>query len=177
MTQPVRILVPMALAATLLAPFAGTAQAATAHARPATVHPAAYSPATTISRAKTWLTAINGHQVPYSQTTTYQGYRTDCSGYVSMTLQLAKPGPNTVELATSTYTSKITMAQLKQGDLIIDSTGTSDTRHVVIFDKWTSSAHTRYWAYEQAGGIGTEHDEESYGVGADQYNPYRPNKY
>jgi cell wall-associated NlpC family hydrolase len=168
----------LALGAVLLAPLAGTADAATAHARAAgVVQPAAYSPATTISRAKTWLTAVDGHQVPYSQTATHGGYRTDCSGYVSMALELAKPGPNTVSLATSTYTTKITMAKLKQGDLIIDSTGTADTRHVVIFDKWTSTAHTKYWAYEQAGGIGTEHDIESYGVGADQYNPYRPNKY
>jgi hypothetical protein len=176
MTRPVRLLVPLALGALFLAPLAGTANAATTHARPSVVQPA-YSPATTISRAKTWLTAIDGHQVPYSQTTTYQGYRTDCSGYASMALQLPKPGPNTVGLATSTYTKKITMAGLKQGDLIIDSTGTADTRHVVIFDKWTSSAHTAYWAYEQAGGIGTEHDIESYGVGSDQYNPYRPLKY
>jgi NlpC/P60 family len=176
MTRPVRLLVPLALGASVLVPLAGTADAVPA-AHPAVVQPAAYSPATTISRAKTWLTAINGHQVPYSQTTTYQGYRTDCSGYVSMALKLAKPGPNTVELATSTYTTKIKMSQLKRGDLVIDSTGTSTTRHVVIFDKWTSSAHTKYWAYEQAGGIGTEHDVESYGVGGGQYHPYRPKKY
>ncbi len=176
MKRSARLLLPLALGATLLAPLTGTAHAATSHARAAVVHPA-YDRATTISRAKTWLTAIDGHQVPYSQTTTYGGYRTDCSGYVSMALQLAKPGPNTVGLATSTYTTKITMAQLQQGDLIIDATGTSTTRHVVIFDKWTSSAHTLYWAYEQRGSYGTDHDERSYGVGADQYDAYRPNKY
>lgn len=176
MSRPIRLLLPMALGAVLLAPLAGTAQAASAPARPAAVHPA-YSPATTISRAKTWLTAIDGHQVPYSQTATYGGYRTDCSGYVSMALELSKPGPNTVGLATSTYTKKITMAGLKQGDLVIDSTGTSTTRHVVIFDKWTSSAHTLYWAYEQRGGHGTDHDKVDYGLGGDQYHPYRPVKY
>lgn len=166
----------MALGATLLAPLAGTADAATPHARVATVHPA-YSRSTTISRARTWLTAVDGHQVPYSQSKTYGGYRTDCSGYASMALELPKPGPNTVELATSTYTKKIKMSQLQEGDLVIDSTGTNLTRHVVIFQKWTSSAHTRYWAYEQRGGHGTDHDEESYGLGGDQYHAYRPNKY
>ncbi|MDI5964450.1 hypothetical protein POF50_007000 [Streptomyces sp. SL13] len=177
MTRPVRLIVPLALGATLLAPLAGTADAAAPHARPAVVQPAAYSPATTISRAKTWLTAVDGHQVPYSQTATHGGYRTDCSGYASMALELPKPGPNTVGLATSTYTTKITMAGLKQGDLVIDSTGTNLTRHVVIFDKWTSSAHSRYWVYEQKGGTGTAHDEVDYGLGGDQFHAYRPKKY
>ena len=177
MTRSIRLLVPLALGATLLAPLAGTAHATAAPARTEVVKPAAYSPATTIARAKTWLTAIDGHQVPYSQSTTYGGYRTDCSGYVAMALELAKPGTNTVGLATSTYTKKITMAGLKQGDLVIDSTGTSTTRHVVIFDKWTSAAHASYWVYEQRGGHGTDHDQVSYGIGSDQYDPYRPVKY
>ncbi len=177
MRKPVRLLLPMVIAAAIAAPFPGTAVAAPAHAAPSVVHPNAYSPATTIARAKTWLTAINGHQVPYSQTTTYGGYRTDCSGYASMALSLAKPGPNTVGLATTTYTKKIAMANLKRGDLVIDSTGTSTTRHAVIFDKWTSAAHSAYWVYEQEGGVGTAHDVVSYGLGGDQYHAYRPNKY
>lgn len=130
-----------------------------------------------IERAESWLRP----SVPYSANKFHHNefgiFRTDCSGYVSMALQLPKPGPNTVGLATSTYTKSITMAGLKQGDLVIDSTGTSTTRHVVIFDKWTSTAHTRYWVYEQEGGVGTAHDEVSYGLGGDQYHPYRPVKY
>src|SRR5262245_61261926 len=40
-----------------------------------------------LERAATWLTANNGAQVPYSQTQVWSdGYRQDCSGYVSMTL-------------------------------------------------------------------------------------------
>ncbi|MGH3324191.1 MAG: hypothetical protein ACRDOV_07155, partial [Streptomyces sp.] len=40
-----------------------------------------------LRRAATWLTADNGAQVPYSQTSVWSdGYRQDCSGYVSMTL-------------------------------------------------------------------------------------------
>src|SRR4051812_37995954 len=36
-----------------------------------------------IARAQTWVAA----QVPYSQDDYYGGYRTDCSGYVSMALK------------------------------------------------------------------------------------------
>ncbi|MCP9951554.1 hypothetical protein [Actinomadura madurae] len=109
-----------------------------------------------IANAKTW----NPHtssRVPYSQSKTHGGYRTDCSGYASMTLRLPKPGPNTVGLASSTYSTRISMSQLKKGDLIIDAIGSNTTRHVVIFEKWTSGKHTAYWAYEQRGGYGTDH--------------------
>lgn len=132
-----------------------------------------------INRATTWLTAgPNGGPVPYSQSTKKNGYRTDCSGYVSMALQLPKGewgGPNTEALATSTYTRPMaSMANLKKGDLVIDKTGSSTTRHVVIFEKWTSSAKTSYWAYEQSGDGGTHHRTRTYGLGSDQYDPYRP---
>ena len=133
--------------------------------------------AQTLARARIWLTANNGRQVPYSQTATFGGYRTDCSGYVSMALQYGKPGANTVMLAGADFTKPINMSQLLKGDLIIDANGSSTTRHVVIFEKWTSSAHTSYKAYEQRGGHGTDYRTLSYGVGADEYNAYRPNKY
>lgn len=191
MKRVTHALIPAAAAtATLLLPLAPTATAhpgapaatsATAHG--AVSHAAVSHSVTTISRdtviarAQTWLTADNGHQVPYSQSATWGGYRTDCSGYVSMALELPKPGPNTVGLASSTYTSKIAMGSLQKGDLVIDATGTSTTRHAVIFEKWTSSAHSAYWAYEQRGGHGTDHRTLTYGLGADDYDAYRPNKY
>ncbi|TDE32559.1 hypothetical protein [Actinomadura sp. 6K520] len=127
-----------------------------------------------ISRAKTW----NPHtadRVPYSQSKTHGGYRTDCSGYVSMTLRLPKPGPNTVGLASSTYTTRINMSQLKKGDIIIDAIGSNTTRHVVIFEKWANSARSAYWAYEQRGGYGTDYRTRSYGLSSgSEYKAYRP---
>ncbi|WP_255948984.1 hypothetical protein [Streptomyces odontomachi] len=176
-------LIPAAACAALLLPLAPVATATTAHtgvhgvSAAASRDAAAVTRDTVIARAQTWLTADDGHQVPYSQSATWDGYRTDCSGYVSMALELAKPGPNTVGLATSTYTSKIAMGNLEKGDLVIDATGTSTTRHAVIFEKWTSSAHTAYWAYEQRGGHGTDHRTLTYGLGTDDYDAYRPNKY
>ncbi|AJE82995.1 MULTISPECIES: NlpC/P60 family protein [Streptomyces] len=187
MKRTARVLLPLAFSTALVAPLGlahGAAAAPAVAQHQQTVHhksgeksAAAYSRDTTINRAKTWLTANNGSQVPYSQTATWDGYRTDCSGYVSMALSLGKPGPNTVGLASSTYTTKINMSQLQKGDLIIDANGSSTTRHVVIFVKWNDSAHTSYEAYEQRGGHGTDHRNLSYGVGSDEYDPYRPKVY
>ncbi len=66
-----------------------------------------------ITRAKTWHPHTSS-RVPYSQSKTHGGYRTDCSGYASMTLRLPKPGPNTVGLASSTYSTRIKMSQLRR---------------------------------------------------------------
>lgn len=127
-----------------------------------------------IARAKTWH-PHTGKRVPYSQSKTHGGYRTDCSGYASMALALPKPGTNTVGLASSSYTKRIAMSQLKKGDLVIDAIGSSTTRHVVIFERWTSSRHTAYWAYEQRGGYGTDHRTRTYGLSSgSQYKAYRP---
>lgn len=44
-----------------------------------------------IARGQVWV----DKNVPYSQTGTHDGYRTDCSGFVSMCWQLPKDGPST----------------------------------------------------------------------------------
>lgn len=128
-----------------------------------------------LRRAETWLTANNGSQVPYSQTSVWSdGYRQDCSGYVSMTLGLWKSGPNTVELAGNRdLTTPISLGDLKPGDLLIDAEGSNTTRHVVIFEGWTDSSKTAYSAFEQRGGHGTDHRVVKYGLGGDEYKPYR----
>jgi hypothetical protein len=134
----------------------------------------------TLQRARTWLKADNGRQVPYSQKKVWKdGYRQDCSGYASMALGLPKPGPNTVGLATnSRLTRQIPMSRLKPGDLVIDHIGGSTTRHVVVFEKWNNTARTSYTAYEQRGGHGTDHRTLTYGLKAgSQYKAYRPTQY
>jgi len=93
-----------------------------------------------------------------------------------MALGLAAPGPNTVGLASSSVSSRIPLGSLVTGDLIIDATGNSDTRHIVIFQRWTSASHSAYWAYEQRGGYGTDHRVLTYGLSAgSQFHPYHPN--
>jgi hypothetical protein len=134
------------------------------------------SRAQVIANAKTWH-PHTAQRVPYSQAKTHNGYRTDCSGYASMALALGKPGLNTVGLAKSSVTTRISMSQLKQGDLIIDATGNSNTRHVVIFEKWANTAHTSYWEYEQRGSYGTDHRTRTYGLAkGSEYHAYRPKK-
>jgi cell wall-associated NlpC family hydrolase len=139
-----------------------------------TVAAAKITRAQVLARAQTWH-PHTASRIPYSQSKTYGGYRTDCSGYASMALALPKPGPNTVGLASSTYSTRISMSQLQPGDLVIDATGTSSTRHAVIFVKWTSSAHTAYYEYEQRGSYGTDYRTRTYGLSSgSEYHAYRP---
>ncbi|MFF9480376.1 hypothetical protein [Streptomyces sp. NPDC014733] len=143
---------------------------------PAPQEPSA-SRAEMLRRAETWLTANDGAQVPYSQTTYWKdGYRQDCSGYVSMTLGLPTPGTNTVGLANDrSLTRPISLGELTPGDLLIDADGDSNTRHVVIFEKWNDAAHSSYTAYEQRGGHGTDHRSLTYGLSdGSEFKPYRP---
>jgi hypothetical protein len=49
-----------------------------------------------LARGQDWV----DKKIPYSQTKTYDGYRTDCSGYVSMIWELAKPGLTTFTMHT-----------------------------------------------------------------------------
>ncbi|SNR28160.1 hypothetical protein [Actinomadura mexicana] len=127
-----------------------------------------------ITRARMWH-PHSDERVPYSQTSTHNGYRTDCSGYVSMALGLPEPGTNTVGLTSSRYTERIGMSELKKGDLVMDALGSNTTRHVVIFEKWADKEHSSYWAYEQRGRYGTDHRTLDYGLSSDdEYKAYRP---
>ena len=157
--------------AAVFAPVA--AQASPAPAAPTAVTPA-ISASTIFANAETWH-PHTASRVPYSQSATHNGYRTDCSGYASMALGLAKPGLNTVGLAASSVSTPIAMGSLVPGDLVIDSTGDSNTRHVVIFEKWVSSAHSSYWAYEQRGSYGTDHRTLTYGLSSgSEFHAYKP---
>lgn len=160
-------------AAAVFTPVAAAPASAAPPARSTVVAPA-ITGAQVIARAETWH-PHTAQRIPYSQTAYHDGYRTDCSGYASMALGLATPGPNTVGLASSSVSTPISLGALVTGDLIIDSTGTSNTRHVVIFQQWTDSSHSAYWAYEQRGGYGTDHRVLTYGLSSgSEFHPYRP---
>ncbi|MET8758359.1 hypothetical protein [Lentzea sp. NPDC004782] len=134
---------------------------------------ATISRADLIARAKTWLTANNGGPVPYSQSSYWgsEGYRQDCSGYVSMAAKLGAPGQRTVELY-DTYSTAISAKDLQWGDIVVDPNGTGTTRHVVIFEKWADPYKSGYWAYEQRDVHGTTHRVLTYGLsGTDGYYP------
>jgi hypothetical protein len=114
--------------------------------------------ATVFGRAQSWLTAWSGGPVPYLSSGDpadwFEGYRRDCSGYVSMALGLDGPGLNTSELAArSTVIAKF---DLQPGDLLINTA--PDLRgHVVLFERWVDASMTSYYGYEQSGDGGTHH--------------------
>ncbi|MFJ8962179.1 hypothetical protein ACIRG5_22595 [Lentzea sp. NPDC102401] len=124
-----------------------------------------------INRAKTWLTASNGGPVPYNQNLYWgaEGYRQDCSGYVSMAARIGAPGQRTVELAKAPFSTGIATNDLRWGDIVVDPVGDGNTRHVVIFDKWADPYKTAYYAYEQRDIHGTTYRVLRYGLGGDQY--------
>jgi cell wall-associated NlpC family hydrolase len=165
---------PAAAHASQLSPASSTVQAAP--------QDKAVTPLATITAAQELANAQTWHphtaqRVPYSQSATHNGYRTDCSGYASMALALGKPGLNTVGLAGSATSTRIAMSQLRPGDLVIDASGDSNTRHVVIFEKWANSAHSSYWEYEQRGSYGTDHRTNTYGLSSgSQFHAYHPKK-
>ncbi len=134
-----------------------------------------------LQRAATWLTANNGDRVPYSMEKYWtDGYRQDCSGFVSMAAKLGNVnplgGPNTEALAKPAYTVPVRIADMKPGDILIDPVDEpgSDFRHVVIFEKWTKADRSEYMAYEQRGSFGTDHRALTYGLEPNsKYQPYR----
>lgn len=124
-----------------------------------------------LRRAKVW-TAV---KVPYSQsryatvegsvleTTTVVaktlGYRTDCSGFVSMALGLTYKSGAPMSLDTASLPTrlvKIPKAELLKGDVVLrPKNAIVDGRrvaygHAVIFGGWADSAHKYYWGYHES---------------------------
>lgn len=122
-------------------------------------------------RAKTWV----DRKVPYSMQRAFQGYRTDCSGFVSMALKLPMPGPDTTELPK--YLVRIDPSQLRRGDIIGNigpGTGLS-AGHVVIFDRFLDNRQDKYLAYEEHGGKDGNADilQHSWQNEKNRYKAYR----
>ncbi|WP_344527774.1 peptidoglycan-binding protein, partial [Streptomyces rectiviolaceus] len=99
-----------------------------------------------IARAKKWVAA----KVPYSMSTYWSdGYRQDCSGFVSMAWNL---GTNEWTGSLSSYAVRITKSQLQPGDILLFHNPANPERgsHVTIFGGWANASRTQYTAYEQA---------------------------
>ncbi|MDG4865720.1 peptidoglycan-binding protein, partial [Streptomyces sp. T-3] len=99
-----------------------------------------------IKRAKQWV----GTKVPYSMDRFWRdGYRQDCSGFVSMAWNL---GRNEWTGSLDRYAVRIGRDQLKPGDILLfhnpDDPGKGS--HVTIFGGWTDYTKAYYFAYEQA---------------------------
>ncbi|MFI6509495.1 hypothetical protein ACIBCT_17965 [Streptosporangium sp. NPDC050855] len=127
-----------------------------------------------VARAKTWKPGT-AQRVPYSQTGLHGGYRTDGSGYASMALRLAAPGPDSRGLSSARHSRPIPVAELRSGDLIIRSTGPATARRVIIFDRWADARRTSYWAYQQRRDYGTDHRRLTDGLSAGTgFTTHRP---
>jgi hypothetical protein len=98
-----------------------------------------------INRARTWVTA----KVPYSMTAyRSDGYRQDCSGFVSMAWKLPM---NEWTGSLAGLADRITKEELQPGDILLFHNASDPEKgsHVVIFGGWTDHTHTAYTAYEQ----------------------------
>lgn len=128
--------------------------------------------ATIINRAKLWLDA----GVPYSMSEYWtDGYRQDCSGYVSMVWNL---GSNEWTGSLDKFATKISKDDLLPGDMLLfhNPADPNNGSHVVIFGGWVDSTRTHYVAYEQTR-PNTRKLATPYGYwsNATKYVPYRFN--
>ncbi|MEV5124396.1 hypothetical protein AB0K49_16645 [Streptomyces decoyicus] len=89
------------------------------------------------------------HRIGYSQSATTNGYRDDCSGFVSAAWGLQPPGLNTYGLMGNDTAHVITKDDLQPGDALIAGD------HTVIFGGWADEEHTKYIALEDNGSQGT----------------------
>ncbi|CAM5339269.1 hypothetical protein GCM10010329_36720 [Streptomyces spiroverticillatus] len=123
-----------------------------------------------INRAKTWVAA----GVPYSMEKYWRdGYRQDCSGYVSMAWGLAG---NEWTGSLADYGVKVPRDQLQPGDILLfhNADDPHDGSHVTIFGGWTDYTRGHYLAYEQTRPR-TRHQSTPLGYwnNADRYLAYR----
>ncbi|MEU2182351.1 peptidoglycan-binding protein [Streptomyces thermolilacinus] len=123
-----------------------------------------------IARAERWV----AEKVPYSMEKYWSdGYRQDCSGYVSMVWKLPA---NEWTGSLHRYAEKIAWADLQPGDILLFHNPANPTKgsHVTIFGGWTDDRRTHYLAYEQT----KPHTRKqptplAYWTDSDQYVGYR----
>lgn len=98
-----------------------------------------------IARGLEWLE----DDVPYSQTRTHEGYRTDCSGFVSMCWQLGTSF-STADFAASSSKWKAlpSYESLVPGDALVRRV--SGQGHIVLFVGWDDDSHDSACVLEQA---------------------------
>lgn len=91
-----------------------------------------------IERALKWI----DDGVLYSQSATHEGYRRDCSGFVSMAWGLAKPGTSTAGLAPydDSDSHAISWSEIEPGDAVNIRAG--GRHHTMLFGRWLDASHT-----------------------------------
>ncbi|WP_426367997.1 hypothetical protein [Streptomyces sp. E-08] len=124
-----------------------------------------------LQRANSWV----GLGLVYSGGGTYQGYRTDCSGYASMAWQLGGPGLDTTSYVPAGAAEWIDKADLKPGDALLND-GAGPNGHIALFANWTDASHTSYMGYEfTPGGVQYRTIPYPYFSGHGTFKPVRAN--
>ncbi|MEU9096411.1 peptidoglycan-binding protein [Streptomyces sp. NPDC048361] len=143
---------------------------APSHASPDPEKPRPTTRTEIINRAKAWVAAA----VPYDMEAYWKdGYRQDCSGYVSMAWDL---GTNEWTGSLAKFGVRVTKDELQPGDILLFHNPADPNKgsHVVIFGGWTDSTHTYYTAYEQTPpGTRTQATPYAYWKNSASYLPYR----
>ena len=148
-----------------------------------------------VARGNVWVT---GH-VPYSQeryayeggslvptsvvNPSTKGYRTDCSGFISMCWNLRRADGTPLNLDTAgldstTIAVAVAKADLAPGDLMLRAKDkvTSGSGHAVLFVRWDDAQMVNYWAFEEASTkTGTVAHLRNYAndYGSGYFRPYR----
>lgn len=123
-----------------------------------------------IERAKYWY-SIN---VPYSQSGYHydknrgKKYRTDCSGFVSMSWALKSSRTTRTLGAVST---RISWKNMKAGDMVL-----KPSSHVMLFHKWANSSKTAFYIYEE-GSTASDMNYRKVKVSSASSSGYSPWKY
>jgi hypothetical protein len=117
----------------------------------------------TLARGMSWINV----EVSYSQARYYGGYRTDCSGFVSM-CWATRGSYNTKTLHDVAH--PISVNELLPGDALLRA-----GYHVRLFAGWIDEAHTRYVAYEETSPGAVQTIKYIASDLADGYIPYRYN--
>ena len=122
-----------------------------------------------IQRALKWVS----DGVLYSQTATHEGYRRDCSGFVSMAWQEAKPGASTAGLAPydTSISKAISWSEIQTGDAVNVRAGAH--HHVMLWGMWLDKAKTQACIIQE-NHTGTPANIKAYAASyVKTYNPIR----
>ena len=97
-----------------------------------------------IERAFSWYDA----KVPYSQSRSHEGYRTDCSGFVSMCWETG-PSYTTADFIAGGGESfpLASYGSLEPADALVHRNGNEG--HIVLFLGWDDAAHSRACVLEE----------------------------
>ncbi len=103
-----------------------------------------------LDRAFNWI----DQGVPYSQTSETDGYRQDCSGFVSYVWQTGGPGDTSYSFAGGPWNNDVSVrigwGQLTPGDALnFPGDFQAGTGHVELWGGWLDKQHTEYCSMEE----------------------------